>query len=217
MKLTPLSSKSIKLLFLTPSRSDTSFSWDPTLLAALKSCKMVSLLLTFHMHKNLEWNDWNWCQHFEILVTQNVEHSMKLWPLTCGCYMGWFHGRAEIWNSLSPSNHVLLCSFFCSCGFLCNVSNGFLALFIYLVSYFVVSTLFKKTNVTSGKKIDCSLKNNYLTSSVVYNANVTAESGTTGKNYIRLTEGTFKQRYTQHKLSFRNRNYSNNIKSYLDT
>ena len=142
------------------------------------------------MHKNLEWNDWNWCQHFEILVMQNVEHSMKLWPLTCGCYMGWFHGRAEIWNSPSPSNHVLLCSFFCSCGFLCNVSNGFLALFIYLVSYFVVSTLFKKTNVTSGKKIDCPLKNNYLTLSVVYNANVRAESGRTGKNYIRLTEGT---------------------------
>ena len=40
-------------------------------------------------------------------------------------------------------------------------------------------------------------------------ANVTTESDTTGKNYIGLTEGTFKQRYTQHKLSFRNRNYSN--------
>ena len=48
-----------------------------------------------------------------------------------------------------------------------------------------------------------------LTQSVVYNANVTTESDTTGKNYIGLTEGTFKQRYTQHKLSFRNRNYSN--------
>ena len=45
--------------------------------------------------------------------------------------------------------------------------------------------------------------------SVVYNANVITESDTTGKNYIGLTEGTFKQRYTQHKLSFRNRNYSN--------
>ena len=37
----------------------------------------------------------------------------------------------------------------------------------------------------------------------------TTESDTTGKNYIGLTEGTFKQRYTQCKLSFRNRNYSN--------
>ena len=48
-----------------------------------------------------------------------------------------------------------------------------------------------------------------------YNANVTTESDTAGKNYIGLTEGTFKQRYTQHKLSFRKetiqtaRNYRN--------
>ena len=55
----------------------------------------------------------------------------------------------------------------------------------------------------------CPLKNNCLTSSVDNNANVTTESDTIGKNYIGLTKGTFKQRYTQHKLSFRNRNYSN--------
>ena len=67
----------------------------------------------------------------------------------------------------------------------------------------------RKTTVTAGKKNDCPLNNNCLTSSVVYNANVTTENDTTGKNYIGLTEGTFKQRYTQHKLSFRNRNYSN--------
>ena len=30
-----------------------------------------------------------------------------------------------------------------------------------------------------------------------------------GKKNIGLTEGTFKQRYTEHKLSLRNRNYSN--------
>ena len=53
------------------------------------------------------------------------------------------------------------------------------------------------------------MKNNCLTSSVIYNDNVTTESDTTGKNYIGLTEGTFKQRYTQHKLSFRNRSHSN--------
>ena len=64
-----------------------------------------------------------------------------------------------------------------------------------------------KTPSTENKcKCDCPLKNNCLTSSVVYNANVTTENDTTGKNYIGLTEGTFKQRYTQHKLSFRNRN-----------
>ena len=57
----------------------------------------------------------------------------------------------------------------------------------------------------------CPLKDNCLTSSVVYNANVTTESDTTRKNYIGLTEGTFKQHYTQHKLSFQNRNYSNSM------
>ena len=56
-----------------------------------------------------------------------------------------------------------------------------------------------ETNCNCGKK----------TIALVYNANVTTRSDTTGKNYIGLTEGTFKQRYTQHKLSFRNRNYSN--------
>ena len=30
-----------------------------------------------------------------------------------------------------------------------------------------------------------------------------------GKNYIGLTDGTFKQRYTQHKLPFRDRKYAN--------
>ena len=65
-----------------------------------------------------------------------------------------------------------------------------------------------ESNCNCRKKNDCPLKNNCLTSSVFYNANVTTESDPIGKNYIGLTEGTFKQRYTQHKL-FRNRNYSN--------
>ena len=39
--------------------------------------------------------------------------------------------------------------------------------------------------------------------------NGTTDNDITGKNYIGLTEGTFKQRYTQHKLSFRNRKYAN--------
>ena len=43
-----------------------------------------------------------------------------------------------------------------------------------------------------SEKKDCPLKDNSLTSSVVYNANVTTENDTTGKNYIGLTEGTFK-------------------------
>ena len=67
----------------------------------------------------------------------------------------------------------------------------------------------KENNCNCRRKIDCPLINNCLTSSVVYNANVTTESDTTVKNYFGLTERTFQQRYTQHKLSFRNRNYSN--------
>ena len=66
-----------------------------------------------------------------------------------------------------------------------------------------------ENNSNCRKKNDCPLKNNSLTSSAVYNANVTIKSDTTGKNYIGLLEGNFKQRYTQHKLSFRKRNYSN--------
>ena len=68
-----------------------------------------------------------------------------------------------------------------------------------------------ENNCNCRKKNNCPLKNNCLTSSVVYNANITTESDTNGKNYIGLTEGTFKQCYTQHKLSFLNRNYSNSM------
>ena len=68
-----------------------------------------------------------------------------------------------------------------------------------------------ENNCNCRRKNDCPLKNNCLTSSVIYNANVTTESDTTGKNYIGLTEGTFKRRYEQQKLSFRNTNYSNSL------
>ena len=38
---------------------------------------------------------------------------------------------------------------------------------------------------------------------------MTIDNDNTGDNYIGLTKGTFKQRYTHHKLSFRNRKYAN--------
>ena len=59
------------------------------------------------------------------------------------------------------------------------------------------------------QKDQCPLNNNCLITSVIYKANVITDKDNTGKNYIGLTEGTFKQRYTQHKLSFRNRKYAN--------
>ena len=44
-------------------------------------------------------------------------------------------------------------------------------------------------------KDQCPIDNNCLTSGVIYNARVTTDDTT--KNYIGLTEGTFKQRFTQ--------------------
>ena len=46
-----------------------------------------------------------------------------------------------------------------------------------------------------------------LTSNVIYNAQVTTNNAT--KNYIGLTEGTFKQRFSQHKATFKHRKYTN--------
>ena len=56
-------------------------------------------------------------------------------------------------------------------------------------------------------KDQCPIDNKCLTSGVIYNARVTTDDTT--KNYIGLTEGTFKQRFTQHKHSFRHRSHMN--------
>ena len=57
------------------------------------------------------------------------------------------------------------------------------------------------------KKDQCPLDNKCLTSSVIYNAQVTTNNTT--KNYIGLTEGTFKQRFSQHKSTFKHRKHIN--------
>ena len=64
-------------------------------------------------------------------------------------------------------------------------------------------------NAAVENEDQCPLDNKCLITSVIYKANVTTDKDNTGKNFIELTEGTFKQRYTQHKLSFRNRKYAN--------
>ena len=51
----------------------------------------------------------------------------------------------------------------------------------------------------------CPIDNNCLTSGLIYKAQ--AKTDDTTKNYIGLTEGTFRQRFTQHKHSFRHRSY----------
>ena len=46
---------------------------------------------------------------------------------------------------------------------------------------------------------------NCLTPSLMYRGHVTTDTDTTGKFYIELTEGSFKTRYNNHTLSFRDR------------
>ena len=58
------------------------------------------------------------------------------------------------------------------------------------------------------KKDQCPIQNKCLSTSLVYNAHVTSDENTPGKDYIGLTEGTFKQRFYNHQLSFRNTNYA---------
>ena len=62
-----------------------------------------------------------------------------------------------------------------------------------------------------GSQQNCPLDNKCLTTNLIYNAQITSMTAnqTTTKNYIRLTEGTFKQRYTQHKSTFTHRKLSN--------
>ena len=60
-------------------------------------------------------------------------------------------------------------------------------------------------------KQQCPLNNNCLSSSIIYNTQITTtDNKTTPKNNIGLTEGTFKQRFNQHKVTFRHRKYTNN-------
>ena len=60
-------------------------------------------------------------------------------------------------------------------------------------------------------KEQCLLNNNCLSSSIIYNAQITTtDNKTTPRNYIGLTKGTFKQRFNQHKITFQHRKYTNN-------
>ena len=60
-------------------------------------------------------------------------------------------------------------------------------------------------------KEQCPLNNNCLSSSIIYNAQITTtDNKTTPRNYIGLTKGTLKQRFNQHKITFQHRKYTNN-------
>ena len=57
------------------------------------------------------------------------------------------------------------------------------------------------------EKTRCPLKNKCLTTSIIYEANVTSDSENREKKYIGLTEGPFKKRFYGHQLSFKNYKY----------
>ena len=57
------------------------------------------------------------------------------------------------------------------------------------------------------RKTRCPLENKCLTTSIIYEANVTSDSETSRKNYIELTEGTFEKRFYGHQLSFKDCKY----------
>ena len=75
----------------------------------------------------------------------------------------------------------------------------------------IIGDSFKNTeegcNCRDKKK--CSLENKCLSTSLVYKACVSTDENTEVKNYIGLTEGTFKQKFSEHQLSFRNKKYAN--------
>ena len=61
---------------------------------------------------------------------------------------------------------------------------------------FHVSVLAQNGFNCRKKKKQCPLDNNCLINSVIYKANVTTDKDNIGKNYIALTEGTFKDLQT---------------------
>ena len=66
-----------------------------------------------------------------------------------------------------------------------------------------------KSGCNCRKKDQCPLSNNCLTPSLIHRAHVKTDTDSTGKSYIGLTEGPFKQRYNNHTLSFRDRKREN--------
>ena len=66
-------------------------------------------------------------------------------------------------------------------------------------------------NCNCNTKEQCPLQNKCLVTNIVYKAHITTNDDPQGRDYIGLTEGTFKKRFTQHKSSFNNRLQQQNI------
>ena len=73
------------------------------------------------------------------------------------------------------------------------------------------STL-RKTNAVPSKSCNCRrpahypMDGNFLKSTVVYQATVTVEDNRPAETYVGLSENSFKNRYANHKSSFRDPN-----------
>ena len=75
----------------------------------------------------------------------------------------------------------------------------------------IIGNNFKNTEegCNCRDKNKCPLENKCLSTSLVYKACLSIDEDTGNKNYIELTEGTFKQRLKGHQLSFRNKRHAN--------
>ena len=65
-----------------------------------------------------------------------------------------------------------------------------------------------KTKYNCRDRAKCPLKGNCLAEGIIYQANVTTTEETNTKQYIGMTANNFKQRYSIHLKSFRNKKYA---------
>ena len=152
MKLGLLSSKSIRSLFLSPSRSGTFFSWHPTGLAAFKSWKWCLYCLHPYARKfgmkrlklmSALWNSRRAkCRKFNEILAINLWMPYVVNPRA--------RGDMKFPVSKQPCIIMFLCLFlrlFCAMWV-----TGFLRSEYIIFVFFVVSTFFKETTVTAGNK-----------------------------------------------------------------
>ena len=72
----------------------------------------------------------------------------------------------------------------------------------------IQATQSTESNCNCREKANCPLQGNCLTKSLVYQAEVTVDDGSSNMKYIGMTADTFKKRYGNHSKSFRNQRYA---------
>ena len=86
----------------------------------------------------------------------------------------------------------------------------------------IISSYNKKILTSKNKQVgcycrvknSCPLDNKYLTSQLIYQADVTNSLNNEYNYYLGLAETTFKERYSNHKSSFKNENNKNSMESF---